>query len=100
MAIVLNAKEVLSLGGDESECASIRNIQAIDNPDVILVKAGTQGCRVYEFGKLVDTISPYMTEKVYKIGSGDVFSAAFFYHWAEKGESALDAANAASRCTA
>lgn len=100
LAIVLNAKEVLALGGDENELAAIKNIQSSDNPDVILVKAGSHGCRVYEHGELKGTVPPYKTEKVYKIGSGDVFSAAFSYHWAEKGEAALEAAHAASRCTA
>lgn len=100
LAIVLNQTEVLSLGGAKSEAVSIKKIQDSENADVILVKAGTQGCRVYEDGKFKATIPPYITERVYKIGSGDVFSASFAYYWAEKGFSPRRAADAASRCTA
>lgn len=43
---------------------------------------------------------PYRTEKVFKIGSGDVFSAAFAYYWAERGLDPVSAADAASRSAA
>lgn len=100
LAIVLNAKEVLALGGSDDETTAIANIQEIDTPAIILVKAGSEGCRVYENGAQIGVVPAYLTSRIYKIGSGDVFSAAFAYHWAEKDLAPLEAADAASRCTA
>ena len=85
LAIVLNAQEVRALGKDEDESKAVRNIQQSENAPVILVKSGPHGCRVYVDGALQETVPPYRTVRVYKIGSGDVFSAAFAYHWQRKG---------------
>lgn len=100
LAIVLNAQEVCAFGDDDEEVEAVRNIHGTENAVVILVKSGPQGCRVYFEGEFKKTVPPYRTEKVYKIGSGDVFSAAFAYHWAENGLPPEDAADVASRCVA
>ena len=99
LAIVLNAKEVLSYGRKQAETEAVRAIFEEDQADVVLVKAGAHGCRVYENGELVGKCPPYQSQRIYKIGSGDVFSAAFTYHWAILKKAPLVAADAASRCT-
>ena len=88
------------LGNNKDESKAVRNIWKSEGASVVLVKSGLQGCRVYSNGKFQASIPPYLTDRVYKIGSGDIFSAAFAYHWAEKGLCTLDAADAASRCVA
>lgn len=45
-------------------------------------------------------IAPYRSEKVFKIGTGDIFSAAFTYYWAEQHLDPADAADKASRAVA
>lgn len=66
---------------------------------VAIVKCGPQGA-------LVRTVSesfwvyPFPTKNVYKIGSGDVFSAGFAYGWICRSMSVKDAAWYASRLTA
>ena len=100
LAVVLNAQEVRTLGKDQDEAQAVRNIQQSEGASVVLVKSGPQGCRVYVDGALQETVPPYRTDRVYKIGSGDIFSAAFAYHWAEKGMPSEQAADAASRCAA
>lgn len=100
LAIVLNATEVLTYGNDSDENAAVKQIVKTDSAEIILVKDGIRGCRVYEKGGFIGSVPPYRSDRVYKIGTGDIFSAAFTYHWAVKGESPLDAADAASRCTA
>lgn len=100
LAIVLNAREVQALGKSDNEAAAVQTIRKEDGADIVLVKAGAKGCRVYVDGALTGTVPPYRTDRVYKVGSGDVFSAAFAYHWAEKGLSPIEAADAASRCVA
>lgn len=100
LAIVLNSSEVVALGGSDNEEEAVKYIGMTNVAKTVLVKAGAEGCRVYLSDKLAGTIPPYRSELVYKIGSGDVFSAAFAFHWAMEGKNALEAADAASRCTA
>ena len=100
LAIVLNTHEVRALGEDDDESQAVRNICMSDGASVVLVKSGPQGCRVYLHGELEISVPPYRTDRVYKIGSGDIFSAAFAYHWAEKMMRPHEAADAASRCVA
>ena len=100
LAIVLNAQEVQALGKDEDESQAVRKIWDSEDASVVLVKSGPQGCRVYVDGALQGTVPPYRTDRVYKIGSGDIFSGAFAYNWAEKGMPPHDAADVASRCVA
>ena len=100
LAIVLNAQEARALGNDEDESKAVRNIWKSERASVVLVKLGPQGCRVHLDGEFQASVPPYRTDRVYKIGSGDIFSAAFAYHWAEKGVPPLEAADAASRCVA
>lgn len=98
LAIVLNDSEVLHYGEAPSEADAIRNISLQSPGCTVLVKAGADGCRIYEGSELTGTVPPYWSERVYKIGTGDVFSAAFATQWALEGRSALDAADTASRC--
>ena len=100
LAIVLNTQEVRVLGTNQDEAQAVRNIQQSEGASVVLVKSGPQGCRVYVDGALRGMVPPYRTDRVYKIGSGDIFSAAFAYHWAEQGMAPDQAADAASRCVA
>lgn len=100
LAIVLNAREVLAYGGSSSELEAVQNIQRTDGAAVILVKAGIEGCRVYEGGVLIGVVPPYWSNRIYKIGTGDVFSAAFTYQWAIMNLSPFAAADIASRCVA
>lgn len=100
LAIVLNSKEVLSAGRAKSEAKAVETLAARDSAYIVIVKGGPHGCRVYVKGEFRAAIPPYLTDRVYKVGSGDVFSAAFAYHWAERGLAPEAAADAASRCVA
>lgn len=100
LAIVLNSQEAKLLGADKNEAAAVKRIQTAESAAIVLVKSGPHGCRVYVDGELATTIPAYRTDRVYKIGSGDIFSAAFAYHWANQGKLPECAADAASRCVA
>ncbi|WP_051882339.1 carbohydrate kinase family protein [Parvularcula oceani] len=94
LAIVLNNKEVLALGESDEEAQAVRKVIEREKAEIVLVKGGAQGCRVYMDGVLKGSVPPYRTDRVYKIGSGDVFSAAFTYHWALEGLDPVEAADA------
>lgn len=100
LAIILNSKEVLLYGNADNEIDAIKNIHNSERPDLVIVKAGMEGCRIYEHGKETGYIPPYWSNKVYKIGSGDVFSAAFSYQWGISNKPVLEAANISSQCVA
>lgn len=98
LALVLNELELLHASGiSELELAAehlIRN----QNAAVVVVKRGVRGASVYERSGAVFHIPAYRSSKVFKIGTGDVFSALFALHWAERGLRAETAADLASRC--
>ncbi|MET4127945.1 PfkB family carbohydrate kinase [Roseovarius sp. MBR-6] len=100
LAIVLNLSEVLALGRAPDEASAVERLFAGGNLSALIVKAGADGCRVYENARLSAEVPPYQSARVYKIGTGDVFSAAFAENWMLAGRSAPDAADVASRCVA
>ncbi|WP_192282583.1 nucleoside 2-deoxyribosyltransferase, partial [Methylorubrum zatmanii] len=73
---------------------------AAHDAEIVVVKRGCEGARVFRVGGMPADIPAYRSERVFKIGSGDVFSAAFAHHWGERGLDAVDAADLASRSVA
>lgn len=67
--------------------------------EVVIVKCGPQGALVMTKTD-VAWVHSFPTNNVYKIGSGDVFSAAFAYAWMLLERDAVSAAWFASRCVA
>ncbi|WP_375167134.1 MULTISPECIES: PfkB family carbohydrate kinase [unclassified Bradyrhizobium] len=67
---------------------------------VLVVKRGPRGAIVYQVGDDPIEIPVYRSETVFKIGSGDVFSAAFALHWGERAIDAATAADIASKSVA
>ena len=96
LAVVLNeweAELATGVGGAAIGSAILEREEA----EVAIIKSGPRGAMVHQAGKPPVLVPPYRTEKVFKIGSGDVFSAAFAYYWAERGFDPVSAADAASR---
>ncbi|WP_244480228.1 PfkB family carbohydrate kinase [Methylobacterium sp. Leaf465] len=72
-------------------------VRSLHAADVVVVKRGCSGARVHRSHRPAVSVPAYISGRVFKIGSGDVFSAAFAHHWAEKGFDAVEAADIASR---
>lgn len=97
----------LALVINESELRAITNIADCDtaaqqliqkqNVDVLVVKAGTRGAVVYEASGSKIHVAAYRSSKVFKIGTGDVFSAVFAHYWGENHMAAHHAAVLASK---
>lgn len=100
LAVVLNVHELRRATNKDDEIDAAEHLTDEMHAEVLVVKAGAVGARVYVGGKLIGTVPPYRTERVYKIGSGDMFSAAFFYGWAKLGLDPLEAADYGSRSAA
>ena len=100
LAIVLNELELRSATGIEAIDLAAWNIIEHQNAAVVVVKRGIRGAAVYERGGKAVHIPTYRSSRIFKIGTGDIFSAVFAYYWAEKQLPAIDAADIASRSVA
>lgn len=96
LAVVLNETEA----GVSADNADVDSLIERHGAEVVVVKRGQLGATVHRRGEDVVQIPAYRSESVFKIGSGDVFSAAFALHWGERGLDAGRAADLASRSVA
>ncbi|WP_223266836.1 PfkB family carbohydrate kinase [Luteimonas gilva] len=98
LAIVASLSEARSLSGKETpEDAASELLN--QGGHVVIVKCGMLGAVVATAAGLT-WIRAFPTDYVWKIGSGDVFSAAFAHAWLVEGLGVLDAAWFASRWVA
>ncbi len=100
LAIVLNELELRSSTGLDDLKRAAQQIIEKQNATVVVVKRGIRGAMVYERSGLSTSIPAYRSSRVFKIGTGDVFSAIFTHFWAEKRLPAVEAADLASRSVA
>ncbi|SHI08073.1 PfkB family carbohydrate kinase [Bradyrhizobium erythrophlei] len=96
LAVVLNESEA---GGSDG-AVDAAALMARHGAEIVVVKRGPRGATVFERGGDAVEIPVYRSDSVFKIGSGDVFSAAFALHWGERGLAAASAADIASRSVA
>ena len=101
LALVLNQSEArMLLGGASAPVETLaKRLAAQERADVVVVKCGALGALVWDRGETSWTPA-YRTSSVWKIGSGDHFSAHFAHHWLQLGRPAVEAAARASAATA
>lgn len=99
LALVLNGWEAEQATGLPALEAGPELLKSQDAA-VVITKLGPEGARVFMRGQEPVTVPSYMSDRVFKIGSGDVFSAMFALHWAERGVAPAAAADLASRSVA
>ena len=99
LAYVVNASELWRLTNCQNINDAANQLLAHPSVNVVMVKLGAEGARVYS-NDVVETVSAYSTDRVWPIGSGDVFAAVFSYYWGVRRISPKDAALFASRATA
>ena len=100
LALVLNEGELRALGADGELPVAARRAMALESADVLIVKRGVRGALVFDGPSDPVAVAAYRSPKVFKIGTGDVYSAWFAHLWAEAGASAFEAATRASRAVA
>ena len=96
LAVVLNQGEAEAATGLDGPAAG-EAILTLHQADLVVVKGGCSGATVHRPALEPVAIPAYRSEKVFKIGSGDVFSAAFAHHWGERDLDPVAAADLASR---
>jgi hypothetical protein len=99
LAVIANRSELLKMTATSTVDEAVRKIVQVDGAEIVVVKNGLHGATVHS-GELSLEVPAFKTSKVFTIGSGDVFVAAFALAWAVRGESPGDAAMFASLATA
>jgi hypothetical protein len=100
LAIVLNDAELQTHKGTTTLEDAAWQLMKREEAAVIVLKRALRGAQVYEASGQTTWIPAYESPQVFKIGSGDVFTAAFSFYWGEMRLGAAAAADLASRSTA
>ncbi len=96
LALVLNEAEARALSGKNDAREAATALLEAGTAHVVVVKGGARGALVMERGGAASEVPAYWSERVFKIGTGDVFSSVFALEWAERKHPAILAADRAS----
>jgi nucleoside 2-deoxyribosyltransferase len=99
VAYVLNGSEAAKLAHSSNPEEAGHKIAADCHAEVVVIKRGAWGALVCEAGRS-ERIPAFATDRIWPIGSGDVFAAVFAARWAGDGLPAVEAAMQASRAAA
>lgn len=99
LAIVCNVREARLLAGELNPYDAGMTLLATEGAEVVVLKSGSRGALVFHKSG-THRISPCRTERVWPIGSGDVFAAVFAHCWAELDLAPVVSAQHASTATA
>lgn len=98
LAIVANQGETLALGDGNDPIVAARSLLN-RGAEVVVVKSGAKGAYIVE-ATGVSHVPAYRTDRVWTVGSGDVFAAIFAAYWGVHGFTPVRAAELASRAVA
>lgn len=96
LAVILNMLEARRLTGETEPERMIEKLLASQGATIVVLKMGGRGALV-ACGNDRASVPAYRSDTVWKIGSGDVFSAAFTQFWAVESYPPALAADLASR---
>lgn len=97
LALVLNEQELKALGKSEDIGQAAHQAFLNSSASAIIAKLGPHGLKVFTPDGNSVFLPPFASSSVFKIGSGDVFSAVFAHQWAVEDLGLLAAAENASR---
>ncbi|WP_051768219.1 PfkB family carbohydrate kinase [Sphingobium sp. DC-2] len=98
LAVILNRQEARQFSGKVDAREGAFALLERNEADVVVLKMGGHGALVATREGQWE-VPAYRSETIFKIGSGDVFSAAFTQFWALEERSPAEAADLASRAT-
>lgn len=99
LAVVASYSEGVALTGRSSPDAIVTGLLRDRGCAAAVLKCGARGALVAT-RRSREWITPFPTDRVWKIGSGDIFSAAFAHAWLQEGRGAIAAGWFASRMVA
>lgn len=95
LTIIANSREIELLTGKNGDQGAEELLRS-ENAQTVIRKAGLDGAFVYERGEQMQHVPAYEANRVFTIGSGDVFVAAYAFAKAIEKQSSLEAARFAS----
>lgn len=98
LALILNRFEAKHLTGETDPDLATQRLFEKEHAAVVVLKMGGQGAMIAT-PQGISRVPAYRSERVFKIGSGDVFSGAFALFWGLEGRPPAEAADLASRAT-
>lgn len=99
LALVVSYSEGKTLTNENDPEVMANKLLGLPSVSAVVIKCGPQGALVKTSSEH-GWVRAFPTPRVYKIGSGDAFSAAFAFAWLIQGQDALSAAWFASRTAA
>ena len=99
LAFIANTHEIARLT-HKSGLEAAQEVLAREKAEVVVVKRGMNGALVVDHNGEQSTVAAYTTKRVFTVGSGDIFAAAFALAWGIEGNSPDAAADYASRAAA
>ncbi|UCI32129.1 carbohydrate kinase family protein [Mesorhizobium sp. B4-1-4] len=96
LALVLNERELRAAARTGSLADAADAMLKDKRVACVIVKRGVKGALVFSRGSLPSTVPAFLSKRIFKIGTGDIFTAAFAHHWAEAKLTPYDAAYLAS----
>lgn len=99
LTVILNRAEAHALSGETEPTAAGLRIIEQTGAKAAIIKRGVRGADLVT-SKGAEHIDAILTDNVYPIGTGDVFSASFAYYHLIRRQNLLEAARSASRAVA
>lgn len=82
LALVLNELEARQISGIDDLDLAAQSLILAQGASVVVIKQGARGASIHEASGKVSMVPAYRSSRVFKIGTGDVFSAIFAVYWA------------------
>jgi len=99
LVYIVNKNEANSIAGSDNIDLIKDYFFEKEKATAFIIKDGPFGATLYYEDKIIQ-IPSYITNNVFKIGSGDIFTTSFGYYWMHKKLSIEDSAKLASQSTA
>ncbi|WP_452227373.1 PfkB family carbohydrate kinase [Lacinutrix cladophorae] len=99
LVYIINRNEAYSISSKDNIDDIRKYFFKEEKVTAFIIKNGPYGATLYTKSDELH-IPCYITDNVYKIGSGDIFTASFGYYWMSKNLSVEDSALLASKSTA
>ena len=100
LAYVIQDNDLVGLGQLEDPRDAASYVMKREGAKVVVSRHPFGGATVYQGDARGVTVPSYVSPRWFRIGTGDVFCAAFAHYWGERGLDALKAADLASRSVA
>lgn len=100
LAYVLNESEGRRLTGEKELDKIAARLAREEDATLVVLKCGPRGALVFERSSQFRRVPAYKTDRVFPIGSGDVFSAVFAHSWAVQLLTPMESASLASQAAA